>query len=68
MIVGFVLAVRLAWVVAQRWLEQFAYRIELGAGVFLLAGLTAILIALMTVSFQSVKAALMNPADSLKEE
>lgn len=61
-----------AWPVAfwtmNRWLEDFAYRIELGFGEFFLAGILALGIALFTVSFQSIKAALANPVDALKYE
>ena len=51
-----------------RALEGFAYRIELGPGVFLLAGALAVLIALATVSYQSVKAATADPVNSLRYE
>jgi putative ABC transport system permease protein len=51
-----------------RWLEDFAYRIELDTWVFALAGLSALLIALLTVSFQSIRAALANPVKSLRTE
>jgi putative ABC transport system permease protein len=51
-----------------QWLDHFSDRIEMGAGVFLVAGLAAILIALATVSWQSIKAALANPVDCLKNE
>lgn len=51
-----------------RWLGDFAYRIEIQWWMFALAGLLAVLIALLTVSFQSVKAALMNPVKSLRSE
>lgn len=67
-IIGFVIATPIAWYAMNRWLEDFAYRIEIGPGVFLLAGATAIAIALAAVSWQSMKAALMNPVDSLRNE
>jgi putative ABC transport system permease protein len=51
-----------------KWLEEFAYRINIGWTVFALAGSVAILIAFATVSFQAVKAALMNPVKSLRTE
>jgi putative ABC transport system permease protein len=51
-----------------RWLENFAYRIELGLGTFVLAGVLALVIAFITVSFQAVKAATANPVDALKYE
>lgn len=57
-----------AWWIASHWLQSFAYRIHIGSSVFILAALAVILIALLTVSFQSIKAALANPAGSLKNE
>jgi putative ABC transport system permease protein len=51
-----------------RWLQDFAYKITIEWWVFALAGLVAVGIALLTVSFQSVKAALMNPVNSLRSE
>ena len=57
-----------AYFVMNRWLENFAYRTGIGAGVFLGAAGLALGIALVTVSFQSVKAAAANPADSLRYE
>ena len=65
---GFVIATPIAWYAMNRWLEDFAYRIEIGPGVFLLAGLAAVLIALATVSWQSVRAAVANPVNSLRSE
>jgi putative ABC transport system permease protein len=50
------------------WLQDFAYRIDLDWWIFVLAGVLALLIALLTVSFQSIKAALMNPVKSLRSE
>ncbi len=67
-IVAFALAVPLGWYVMDNWLETFAYRINLGIGVFLLAGLIALVIAGLTVAYQSVKAALVNPVKSLRSE
>jgi len=66
--IAVLLASPLAWYFAKGWLEQFAYRIELQWWMFALAGLTAIGIALLTVSFQSIKAALSNPIESLRNE
>ncbi|MEI3801621.1 MULTISPECIES: ABC transporter permease [unclassified Chitinophaga] len=57
-----------AWYAMHQWLEGFAYHTRLHAGTFLLAGAIAIVIALLTVSLQSVKAALMNPVKSLRSE
>ncbi|WP_031525980.1 ABC transporter permease [Dyadobacter crusticola] len=52
----------------QSWLEKYAYRIDLEWWYFLVAGIAALIIALVTVSFQAIKAALMNPVKSLKSE
>jgi putative ABC transport system permease protein len=57
-----------AWYFMNKWLENFAYRIDLTWWVFVLAAALALLIALMTISFQTIKAALKNPADSLRYE
>ncbi len=67
-LLGFVIAAPVAYMAMRRWLDDFAYRIELGAGVFLLAGAVALLIAWLTVSYQSIKAALANPVESLRYE
>ncbi len=58
----------LAYLWARSWLDDFAYRIRLGPAVFLLTGLLALVIALLTVSFQAVRAARANPADALQYE
>lgn len=65
---GMVVAAPVAWYGMNRWLADFAYRIEIGPGVFLLAGVAALLIAMATVSWQSLRAALANPVDSLRSE
>jgi putative ABC transport system permease protein len=67
-VVGFILAVPITWYIMNQWLENFAYRTEVSAGVVALAGGSAILIALLTVSWQSFKAAIANPVDSLRSE
>jgi len=51
-----------------KWLEDFAYRININWTVFLIAGLSTLLIALLTVSFQAIKAAIANPVKSLRTE
>jgi putative ABC transport system permease protein len=58
----------IAWWAMNKWLQSFAYRITIGWWVFALAGGVAVLIALVTVSFQSIKAAVANPVKSLKSE
>jgi putative ABC transport system permease protein len=67
-LVAIVIASPLAWYAMNRWLQDFAYRIDIEWWMFALAGLIAVGIALLTVSFQSVKAALMNPVKSLRSE
>jgi putative ABC transport system permease protein len=63
-----VISFPIAWWVMDQWLNDFAYRAPMDASVFLIAGLLAIVIALLTVSFQAVRAATRNPARSLKAE
>ena len=67
-LVAFGIATPLAWYGLQRWLENFAHRTDLQWWVFALAGLVALLVALITVGVQSVKAALANPIESLRNE
>lgn len=66
--IAFVLAIPVAWYAMNRWLESFAYKTELSWWIFALAGLLAMLIALLTVSAQSYRAATRNPVDSLRYE
>ena len=65
---AFVLAVPAAWWVMDSWLQNFQYRVSLGPGIFLASLLTTVFIAFLTVSFQSIRAALMNPVKSLRSE
>ncbi|HMH20171.1 MAG TPA: ABC transporter permease [Puia sp.] len=67
-IIAFVISAPIAWLVMNKWLQEFAYRISMGAGVFLLAGLMAVTIAFMAVSIQSIVAAIANPVKSLRSE
>ncbi len=67
-LVALLIAGPLAWWGMQNWLESFAYRIEINLSVFVIAGIVAICIALLTVSFQSIKAAIANPVKSLRSE
>jgi putative ABC transport system permease protein len=67
-LLAFVLAVPLAWYVMRQWLEGFAYRIDIDASVFAYAGIMAVAIALLTVSYQSVRAASSNPVVALRNE
>lgn len=65
---AFLIAVPISWFVMGRWLENFAYRTTMSWWIFALAGLTALAIALLTVSWQSFKAAGANPIESLRNE
>jgi ABC-type antimicrobial peptide transport system permease subunit len=67
-LVAIVIATPLAWFAMQKWLDNYPYRIDINPLVFILVGLAAIFVAVATVSFQSIKAALMNPVESLKSE
>ena len=67
-ILAVVIATPIAWWAMDRWLEDFAYRIDIQWWMFAVAGLTAVAIALFTVSWQAVKAAVANPVDSLRDE
>ncbi|MEA1786516.1 ABC transporter permease [Arenibacter sp. GZD96] len=67
-LVAILLAIPLAWWAMQNWLERFAYRIDIPWWVFPIAGVIAIVIALITVSFQSIRVALLNPVKSLRTE
>ncbi|HTY37319.1 MAG TPA: FtsX-like permease family protein, partial [Bacteroidota bacterium] len=61
-------AIPVSWYVMNRWLQDFAYRIEIGWTIFAIAGLIALLIAMVTVSAQAIKAALSNPVEALRYE
>ncbi|WAC15171.1 ABC transporter permease [Dyadobacter pollutisoli] len=67
-LISIVLATPVAWYLMDEWLKDFAYHINLSWGIFAIAGFIAISIALFTVSFQSIRAALANPVKSLKAE
>jgi ABC-type antimicrobial peptide transport system permease subunit len=67
-IISFLIAAPIAYWTMMKWLEQFPYRAELNAYVFGFAGFAAVFIALATISYQSIKAALANPVKSLRSE
>ncbi len=67
-LLAFVVAVPLAWYAMSQWLEGFAYHVSMNGWIFILAGSGALLIALVTVSFESLKAASANPVQSLRNE
>ena len=66
--VAFAIATPLAWYYMHQWLQDFAYRINISWWLFAVGGLAAIIIALATISFQAIKAAIANPAKSLRSE
>jgi putative ABC transport system permease protein len=66
--VAFIIAVPISWFAMNRWLQNFAYQTEIGVVIFIIAGVSAIAIALITISFHTFKAASSNPADVLKYE
>ncbi len=67
-IISLIIASPVAWYFMNQWLQTFAYRIKISWWFFLLAGALAILIALITVSFQAIKSAVANPVKSLRNE
>ena len=66
--IAFVLASPLAWYVMNDWLQAYAYKIEITIWIFIFAGMIAVLIALATIGFQTMKALLINPVKSLRSE
>ncbi len=66
--IAFVIATPVAWYAMNKWLESFAYKTELSWWIFALAGVLALVIAVLTVSFQSWKAATRNPVEALRYE
>ncbi len=67
-LIACIISFPLSWWAMHKWLQDFAYRITIGWWVFVIAGGSALLIALFTISFQTIKAALANPAKSLRTE
>jgi len=67
-LVAIVVATPVAWFAMNKWLEGFAYQVSVHWWIFLVAGILAVIVALVTISFQAIKAAMMNPVNSLKSE
>jgi len=67
-IVAFVIAAPLGWFAMHSWLQDFAYRIDLSWWIFILAGISSVIIALFTLSYEAFKAAVANPVKSLRSE
>lgn len=66
--IAFVVAVPIAWYIMTQWLQEFAYQTTLSWWIFAVAGLAAFVVAVLSVSFQAIKAALANPVESLRTE
>lgn len=67
-IIALLISIPAAWMVANKWLENYPYRISLSWGLFVSSGIIVVLVALITVSFQAIKAAVANPVKSLRSE
>jgi len=67
-VIAFVISCPISWLAMHQWLQGFAYRTTLNGGLFVLAGAGAVLIALVTISLQAIRAALANPVESLRAE
>jgi putative ABC transport system permease protein len=67
-LISFVLATPLAWYLMKRWLEDYVYKTEITMDVFVFAAVIAVAIALITISYQAMRAAFINPVNSLKSE
>ena len=68
MIIAFIPAAAVGWYIVDYWLDGFAYRVSVDPLIILASGALAVIIAWLTVSFQSIKAAAANPVDSLRYE
>lgn len=66
--IAFVIATPIAWYFMHQWLQNYPFRIELSWWIFFIGGLASVIIALITVSFQAIKAAVANPVESLRSE
>jgi ABC-type antimicrobial peptide transport system permease subunit len=66
--IAFVVAAPVGWLVMKGWLDNFAYRISIGWGTFAVAMVVSVLIAAATISWESIKAAVVNPVKSLRSE
>lgn len=67
-LIAMIIAAPLGWIAANKWLQNFAYRIDLNASVFFIASIALMVIAIITISMQSIKAAVANPVKSLRTE
>jgi len=67
-LIALVVAIPCAWYGVNKWLQSFAYQVDINFWVFLVAGALAFLIAMLTISYQAIKAARTNPVDTLRYE
>src|SRR3546814_8981417 len=67
-VIALLISIPIAWLAMDKWLQGYAYRVDINWWMFLLAGALAIVIALITVSFQVIRAAIANPVTSLRTE
>jgi len=67
-LIAFIIAVPVTWWIMHNWLQDFAYRINISVWVFVVAGIASFIIALVTISFQAIRAAMANPVKSLRTE
>jgi putative ABC transport system permease protein len=67
-LISFVIAAPVGWYMMDQWLQDYKYKIDITWDVFLVSGFAAVFIALATVSYQSIRAALANPAKNLRSE
>ena len=67
-ILAFIIATPVAYFFMSKWLQDFAYRIDLSSWIFISTGVIALLVALATLSYQAIRAAIANPVDSLRTE
>ncbi|HEY0272824.1 MAG TPA: FtsX-like permease family protein, partial [Chitinophaga sp.] len=66
--IAFIIATPIAWGIMNNWLNDYAYRTNIGIGLFVIAGVATLVIALFTISFQTIRAALANPIHSMRAE
>ena len=67
-LIASLIAFPVAWWAMNQWLQSFAYRIHISWWIFAIAGISALMVALLTVSAQAIKAAVANPVNSLRSE
>jgi putative ABC transport system permease protein len=67
-LIAFVVSTPLAWYFAERWLQGFANRVSIDFGIVIISGITSLLIALLTISYQSIRAAKENPVTAMRSE